>query len=83
MEKAEKNSLCGSVKAVVFIVVHIVDRVGYNVSVADNCSHQYYTPDFIPSTIMFMFQSHRKFCAQIVLFQNNLIGFIGLEGVRL
>ena len=27
-----------------------------DVSVADKCSHQYYTPDFIPSTMMFMFQ---------------------------
>jgi hypothetical protein len=31
--KAEKSSLCGSVQAVVFIVMQIVDRIGYNVSV--------------------------------------------------
>ena len=33
MGKAEKSSLCGSVKAVVVIVIQIVDRIAYNVSV--------------------------------------------------
>lgn len=33
MGKADMSSLCGSMQAVVFIVMQILDRIGYNVSV--------------------------------------------------
>ena len=82
MEKAEKSSLCGSVKAVVFIVVQIVDRIRYNVSVV-TCLWLAIAAINITPLILSLpqyclcFNHIEKSALELSLLHNNLIGFIG------